>query len=74
MRQFYCSLFGHDYRLFKKVTDHVKEYRCKQCSQHLTTNGQGKLTLMTPKFKDINCTLERIYNSKIKRQQPMFDR
>jgi hypothetical protein len=74
VKQFYCSLFGHDYKVVKKVTYHVKEYKCKHCSQHMTTNGQGKLTLMTPKFREINSILERIHTKKVRRKQLMFDR
>ena len=74
MRHLYCSLFGHDYKLHKNVTHHVKEYRCRHCNEHLTTDGQGRLTIMTPKYKDINSTLERIHTSRRKRRQLMLDR
>ncbi len=57
----YCSLFGHQYQVSKKVTLHVKEYTCKCCKKQLTTNSNGNLIELTPKFKEINTILEDIY-------------
>ncbi|WP_236027146.1 DUF1660 family phage protein [Gelidibacter pelagius] len=57
----YCSLFGHNYEVSKKVTSHVKEYTCKCCKRQLTTNSNGDLTELTPKFKEINSILEEMY-------------
>lgn len=63
----YCSLFGHDYHVTKKVTYHVKEYTCSHCKKELTTNSNGNLIELTPKFKEINAILERIHNSRMER-------
>lgn len=63
----YCNLFGHNYEVTKKVTYHVKEYTCSHCKKQLTTNSNGRLIELTPKFKEINSILERIYNTKIER-------
>jgi transposase-like protein len=63
----YCDFFGHNYQVTKKVTAHVKEYTCKGCKKQLTTNSNGKLIELTPKFKEINSTLERIYNKRMMR-------
>lgn len=57
----YCNVFGHQYDVSKKVTQHVKEYTCKCCKKQLTTNGNGSLTELTPKFQEINSVLEYIY-------------
>lgn len=57
----YCSLFGHQYEVSKKVTLHVKEYTCKCCKRQLTTNSNGNLIELTPKFQEINAILEDIY-------------
>lgn len=65
--KFYCTLFGHDYQVSKRVTYHVKEYTCRHCKKELTTNGNGKLTELTPKFKEINNILERIHTSRMER-------
>lgn len=65
----YCSLFGHNYEVSKKVTLHVKEYTCKCCKKQLTTNSNGNLTELTPKFKEINSILEEMYMRRIERAQ-----
>jgi transposase-like protein len=63
----YCNLFGHDFKVTKKVTHHVKEYTCRHCKKELTTNSNGKLTELTPKFKEINAILEHIHSLRIER-------
>jgi transposase-like protein len=65
----YCNLFGHDYQVTKKVTYHVKEYTCNHCKKQLTTNSNGNLTELTPKFKEINAILERIHNKRMERSK-----
>ncbi len=65
----FCSVFGHHYQVTKKVTYHVKEYTCKHCKKELTTNSNGNLTELTPKFKEINAILERIHNSRAERSK-----
>jgi transposase-like protein len=57
----YCNVFGHRYDVSKKVTKHVKEYTCKCCKKQLTTNGNGRLTELTPTFQEINSILEYIH-------------
>ncbi len=64
----HCKMFGHDYRVTRNVTLHVKEYTCKNCKKELTTNGNGSLTELTPKFKEINDVLSRIYQKRLKRR------
>ena len=63
----YCNLFGHNYQITKKVTYHVKEYTCSHCKKQLTTNSNGSLIELTPKFKEINAILERIHNARMER-------
>lgn len=63
----YCDIFGHKYEMTKKVTSHVKEYTCKCCKRQLTTNSNGKLTELTPKFQEINAILEEIYTRRMMR-------
>ena len=65
----YCNLFGHDYQVTKKVTYHVKEYTCSHCKKQLTTNSNGRLIELTPKFREINAILERIHNSRMSRSK-----
>lgn len=65
----YCNLFGHNYEVTKKVTYHVKEYTCCHCKKQLTTNSNGSLTELTPKFKEINAILERIHTNRMERSK-----
>lgn len=65
----YCNLFGHDYQVTKKVTYHVKEYTCRHCRKELTTNSNGTLTELTPKFREINAILEKIHSTRIERSK-----
>ena len=67
LSRLYCELFGHNYELTKKVTKHVKEYTCTCCKHQLTTNSNGKLTELTPKYQEINHILERIYANRMMR-------
>jgi len=65
----YCYIFGHNYKVTKHVTKHVKEYTCTCCKHQVTTNSNGKLTELTPKYRDINSTLAKIYSHKMMRLQ-----
>jgi len=61
----YCDLFGHNYEVSKKITSHVKEYTCKCCKKELTTNSNGNLIELTPKYKEINNLLEDFYTRRM---------
>lgn len=65
----YCSVFGHDFEVSRKVTSHVKEYTCSHCKKELTTNGDGNLTVLTPKYREINSILEQMYTRRLMRLQ-----
>lgn len=67
LAKMYCSVFGHNYELTRHVTKHVKEYTCTCCNHQLTTDGNGRLTELTPKFQEINSALERIYQNRLSR-------
>lgn len=67
MKNLHCKVFGHQYNITRHVTYHVKEYTCKICKKQLTTNGNGLLTELTPKFKEINNVLECVYFKRINR-------
>lgn len=64
MKKIQCKLFGHDFKVTRRVTNHVKEYTCKSCNKQLTTNGNGHLIELSPKFKEINDVLERVYHKR----------
>lgn len=60
----YCNIFVHRFEVSKKVTYHVSEYKCDNCSKELTTNSDGGLIELTPKFREINSILFRIYSKR----------
>lgn len=64
MRKMYCKIFGHDYKVSRHVTSHVKEYICSRCQKELTIDGNGSLTELTPKLKEINDILEQFHNKR----------
>jgi len=65
--QLYCNIFGHKFEVSKRVTYHVKEYKCCHCSKELTTNGNGNLIELTSKYKEINSILSRIHSKRMDR-------
>ncbi|MCL6266760.1 hypothetical protein [Flagellimonas myxillae] len=67
---FFCNLFGHHYVVSKKVTQHIKEYKCLHCQKEVTTDASGKLSALTPQMQDINSTLEDMYRRRQGRQVP----
>lgn len=74
MKNIHCAVFGHDFVLLDEVTNHVKEYKCKNCKQQFTTNSNGNLIPLTPKFKEINAVLKHIYQKKQKRKALILNR
>jgi transposase-like protein len=60
----YCNIFGHRYRVTKKITSHVNEYQCMLCNCEATTDDKGKLTQLTPQRKEINETLISFHKKK----------
>lgn len=61
---FFCNLFGHHYVVSKKVTQHIKEYKCIHCQKEVTTDVSGKLSALTPQMQEINSTLEEMYQKR----------
>ncbi len=68
MKNIHCKVFGHDFKVTRHVTYHVKEYTCKNCKRELTTSGNGNLIELSPKFKEINNVLEHIHHKRILRK------
>ena len=64
----FCNFFGHHYVVSKKVTEHIKEYKCVHCQKQVTTNERGKLSPLTSKLKEINKTLEDMYHRRNRRR------
>lgn len=60
----YCSLFGHQLRVSKNITNHVHEYKCKKCGMEMTDTADGLLARLTPKFKETNAYLAKIHKKR----------
>ncbi|MEJ2585603.1 MAG: hypothetical protein P8Z38_11415 [Robiginitalea sp.] len=69
MKKFLCNLFGHNFKVSKNVTSHIKEYSCIHCGKQVTTDASGNLSLLTPELKEINKTLENIYHRRHKHSE-----
>jgi len=63
----YCDIFGHSYQTSRIITSHVKEYTCSCCKHQLTTDSNGSLTELTPKYQEINSILADLYTKRKKR-------
>ncbi|MEL6918974.1 MAG: hypothetical protein AAFO99_14750 [Bacteroidota bacterium] len=60
----FCNLFGHHYVVSKRITMHIKEYKCIHCNKEVTTDVSGNLSALTPELQDINKTLEHLYQKR----------
>lgn len=67
LKKLNCYISGHKLVVSKKVTAHVSEYTCRCCGKQLTTHENGSLIILTPKHKEINATLEKMYTNKLSR-------
>lgn len=65
MKNIHCKMFGHDLKVVRNITYHVKEYACKNCKKEYTTNSSGNLTELTSKYIEINKILEYVHNKRI---------
>lgn len=52
-----CSTFGHKYKVTRKVTNHINEYKCSHCGKEVTDTMSGKLEILTHKTKEVNTKL-----------------
>ncbi|MBC2838366.1 hypothetical protein [Robiginitalea sp. SC105] len=64
MKKLFCTIFGHHFSVSKKVTSHIKEYSCVHCGKQVTTDVSGNLSNLTPELREINQTLELIYQKR----------
>lgn len=67
MKNLICSLVGHDFRVTKKITNYVSEFQCSHCKKQMSTNGNGHLTPLTFKQREINLLLQHIHKKKQKK-------
>jgi len=60
-----CSIFGHRIVTSKKITTHLKEYKCTVCNMELTNDEKGGITFLTPELKEINEALGTFCQKKL---------
>lgn len=56
-----CALFKHKLERFKKITNHVDEYKCTRCGQEFTINREGSIVKITTNLRERNNILYRMY-------------
>ena len=59
-----CTVFGHDYIVTRKVTNHINEYRCSHCGREVAENDTGHLEVLTQKLKRTNSILATFFQKK----------
>ncbi len=74
MKHIHCTFFGHDYVVSNNVTSFIKEYKCTHCNNQVTTDSNGNLIPLTPKFQEINSVLKHIHLKKKKRRTLIYNR
>lgn len=62
-----CSIFGHNYRTSKVITNHVKEYTCTCCGEEVTDTANGLIEKLTPKFRETNSFLAKFHQRRNRR-------
>lgn len=70
--EMYCSLFGHQLKVSKCVTDHIHEYQCAKCGMEMTDTANGFLAQLTPKFKETNDYLANFHKRRRRSRQRHF--
>lgn len=60
----FCNFFGHKLKVSKNVTNHIHEYKCKNCGMEMTDTANGFLARLTPKFKETNDYIAQIHRKK----------
>ena len=63
----FCSVFGHRFRVSKKITNHISEYQCEHCGEEITDTANGILAKLTPKFRETNDFLAKFHQRRSKR-------
>ena len=49
-----CTVFGHSYKVTRKVTNHINEYKCPCCAGEFTDDLNGNLEVLTSRTKKTN--------------------
>jgi hypothetical protein len=63
-----CCVMGHHLQVTHKITDHIYEYGCSRCGLEMTDTTQGTLARLTPRFRETNELVAKIYRRKCSRK------
>jgi len=63
-RHFVCLLIGHHFKITLKITNHINEYKCKNCGKEMTDSMSGSLEDLNYKKKKVNKTLSTFFKKK----------
>ncbi len=55
-----CTVSGHKYKMTKKITKHLKHYKCSCCGSQVTTNAKGNVVSLTEELKMIHLGIETV--------------
>jgi len=56
----YCSVIGHQFKVEKNITNHIKEYKCCRCGLEVTNNAKGNIVPLTEKLRDTHASLQMV--------------
>ncbi len=59
-----CAVFGHDFIITQKITDHISEYKCVCCGKEVSDSYSGKFEELTYRRKEINECLYQFFQKK----------
>tara|TARA_R110000772_G_scaffold65003_1_gene145127 strand:+ start:441 stop:695 length:255 start_codon:yes stop_codon:yes gene_type:complete len=62
-----CTVFGHNYKVTRKVTNHINEYKCQNCEREFTDNLNGNLEVLTSKTKELNTIVSSFTQRRMRR-------
>jgi hypothetical protein len=62
-----CTTLGHNYKVTRKVTNHINEYKCAHCGREVTDNISGNLEVLTNKMREVNSNVSSFFQKKCNR-------
>ena len=62
-----CTVFGHNFKVSRKVTDHINEYKCEYCEKEFTDNLKGSLEVLTNKTKELNSIVSSFCHRRVRK-------
>ena len=63
-----CRILGHDLRVSKNITNHIREYKCCRCREEMTDSANGLMEKLTPRFRETNAFLAKVHQRRTARK------